>query len=1059
MDKDIPVPQNEKERLEALKSYCILDTPSEKEFDRLTKLASVICGVPISIITLLDENRQWFKSNIGLNAPETPRDISFCQYTILGDTVMEVEDATQDNRFRNNPLVLEYPQIRFYAGYPLIDPNGFTLGSLCVIDQKPNKLNDNQLLALEILAQEVISHIVSKKKNAELENYERLFKLSSDLICITGEDKHFKKVNPSFSKILGWTEEELKSKPAIEFLKPDDIEGTKNYISSLTDDSQTISFDNRFSAQDGTYRLINWSVNRDNNSKENFAIGRDITNQRKVEAELIETKNLLEAANRVGRIGSWKLDLETEAVTFSEITREILETNPGIPVTYEDSIVFSKDPQTRSNIEALIDHAIHTGESFDTELEIITANGTPKWIRAMGGIEYKDGQPSFILGTIQDIDKEKHINIEFNKIYTELKAIMDADSGIAIITTHNDGIIKTFNKGAEIMLGYTADEMIGTKRADVFHDHQEVETYAQKVSEELGIQLTSAGEALIAKARLGKTDFNEWTYIRKDGARITVELSLTPLKNSENEISGFLGIAKDITDKKHSERLLQLSEERHRGFFEHSQGLMCTHDLKGKFLTVNPAGAYLLGYSAPEILQKTLYDLVPPEYTERVTAYLRDIHEKGYFKGLMLVQHKDGSLRTWMYNNILSELLGGEKYVIGNAVDITDRINMEQQLIKAKVQAEKNAYAKDVFLANMSHEIRTPMNAIVGFANLLKDSPLTEEQSEYLSYIIIATQNLLGIINDILDLSKIESGHIVIEEVPFSIKDTVKTVKSILQGRANEKGLELTCTIDETIPENVLGDPTRLNQILLNLANNAVKFTSEGLVNIEVQQADCTETEVTILFKITDSGIGIPHDKLSMIFDRFTQANSDTTRKFGGTGLGLSISKSLVELQNGNIFVESKENKGSTFGFLITYKKMAALPEQAPGNSTDTLTTNKEIKVLLVEDNVLNQKLALRVLEKFGFEAELAQNGKIAIEKVKTHKFDIILMDLQMPEMDGYQATVAIREELKDETPIIAMTAHSLVGEKEKCLKIGMNEYITKPFNQRELFDKVVKFA
>ncbi|RFS18477.1 PAS domain S-box protein [Emticicia sp. C21] len=1051
----LPVPANEKERLQALKNYNLLDSVKEEEFDRLTRLASIICGVPISVISLIDEERQWFKSKVGLEDDETSRDISFCQYTIMDEALFAVEDATKDDRFRDNPLVLGNPNIRFYAGYPLIDPDGFALGSMCVIDDKPRKLSKEQEEALTILAHEVISQIVARKEKESLKEYETLFNLSKDLICIA-EDGHFKKINPAFEQTLGWSDEELIEKPIQEFIHPDDLEFSREQLKALSENVKTLTVNNRYKTADGSYKLLQWVVTREPGTGGSYAIGRDITEQNRIEQELVETKNMLESTNRVAKIGAWKVNLDTHEIAFSDITKEIYEVGADYVPTIENNILFAN--ANKEVIEEMIRDSIENSSSFDTEFQITTAKGNKKWIRAVGKAELSKGRPAILYGTLQDIDKEKQVRLELDKVYTELKAILDADSGIAIITSDGYGNIKTFNKGAELMLGYKADEVIGIHKANLFHDSDEINKYAQTVTEELGIQLHAPDESLIAKARLGTTDTNEWTYITKDGTRITVELSLTPLTNGAKQITGFVGIAKDITAKKIWERKIMLSEERHRGFFEHSQGLMCTHDLKGRFLTVNPAGAQLLGYSAEEYLQKTLFDLVPAEYADVVKAYLHQIKEQGYFKGLMKVQHRDGTFKTWMYNNILSELIDGEKYVIGNAVDMTERILIEKELIKAKVQAEQNAHAKDVFLANMSHEIRTPMNAIVGFANLLKDTPLNEEQAEFLSYITTSTENLLGIINDILDISKIESGHIVIEEIPFSVKEIVRTVKNILKGKANDKGLEIDCSVDESIPATLLGDPTRLNQILLNLANNAVKFTTKGSVNIIVEQIGETETESTVSFKVVDTGIGIPQDKLQMIFDRFTQANSDTTRKYGGTGLGLSISKSLVELQEGTLTVESVADEGSTFGFILTYKKVKE-EEKSKNVNNSQLISDKKVHVLLVEDNVLNQKLALRVLEKFGFTSDLAQNGRIAVEKVRENTYDIILMDLQMPEMDGYQATTFIRQELKNTTPIMAMTAHSLVGEKDKCIEIGMNEYITKPFNQRELFDKIMSFV
>lgn len=1053
----LPVPFNEKERLQALRNYNLLDSVNEEEFDRLTKLASIICGVPMSVISLVDGERQWFKSTIGIEDKETDRDISFCQYTIMDTAVFKVEDATKDERFKDSPLVLGNPHIRFYAGYPLIDPDGYALGSLCVIDDKPKKLNKEQEEALAIIAQEVIAQIVTRKEKEDLKNYEMLFNLSNDLICIV-KDGYFKKINPAFEQTLGWTSEQLLGKPIQEFIHSEDIGYSREQLKTLSDTVKTLTINNRYRTADGNYKLLQWVVTKEPSTGNAYAIGRDITEQNQIEHELVETKNMLESTNRVAKIGAWKANLETQEISFSDITKEIYEVEPDYIPTAENNILFSSKGVDRNAVEKMVNQAIQTGSSFDAEFHITTAKGNNKWVRIVGKAEFSIGQPAILYGTVQDIDKEKQVRIELDKVNTELKAILDADSGVSIVTTDTFGIIKTFNKGSELMLGYKAEEMIGIQRAGILHDPEEVNEYANRVTQELGIKLRNPDEAIIAKARLGGTDTNELTYITKDGSRIMVELSLTPLTNKEKQITGFLGIAKDITAKKISERKILLSEERHRGFFEHSQGLMCTHDLKGKILTVNPAGAQLLGYSAEEYLQKTLFDLVPAEYGDVVKMYLKHIKEQGYFKGLMKVQHRDGSFKTWMYNNILSEMMDGEKYVIGNAVDMTERILIEKELIKAKVQAEQNAHAKDVFLANMSHEIRTPMNAIVGFANLLKDTPLNDEQAEFLSYITTSTENLLGIINDILDISKIESGHIVIEEVPFSVKEIVRTVRSILKNKAGEKGLELDCAVDESIPATLLGDPTRLNQILLNLTNNAVKFTTKGSVNIIVEQIADTNTETTISFKVVDTGIGIPQDKLQMIFDRFTQANSDTTRKYGGTGLGLSISKSLVELQDGTLMVESIPDEGSTFAFTLTYKKVKEEGKSKNVNNSQ-LISDKKVHVLLVEDNVLNQKLALRVLEKFGFTSDLAQNGRIAVEKVRENKFDIILMDLQMPEMDGYQATTFIRQELKSTIPIMAMTAHSLVGEKDKCIEIGMNDYITKPFNQRELFDKIMSFV
>ena len=929
----LPIPDNEALRQKALEEYNILDTLPEEEFDRLTKLASVICGVPISLITLIDNDRQWFKSNIGLEINETPRDVSFCQYTIIGDSILEIEDTLKDERFKHNPFVTDIPQIRFYAGFPLVDPDGYALGSLCVINDKAQKLNETQLIALTILGKEVVAQIVSRKERIVLKNYEKLFLESIDMICIAKFDGTFKKINPAFCQTLGWQESELLGKSFFDFSHPEDIEATKNDIKKLeTSEVKSLRFYLRFKTNSGEYKSLEWIATPDTSTGSLYAIARDITDYQRIKSEMQK---------------------------LSEIQNIILD-----------------------------------------------------------GTNY------------------------------------------SIISTNPDGIIKTFNRGAELMLGYQAEEMVDRMSPAKLHEADEVIKRAKVLSEELNTTINPNFEAFVAKAKLGIADTNEWTYIRKDKTRLTVELTVTALKNSNEEITGFMGIAKDITEKKVRENLILMSENLHRGFFENTQGLMCTHDINGKFLTINPAGAELVGYTKDEMLQKTLFDIVPVSSNAGVQKYLQEITQTGRSEGLMRVIHKNGSLRTWMYNNVLSELIEGQQYIIGNAVDITERILMEKELIKAKEIAEKNAYAKDTFLANMSHEIRTPMNAIIGFSNLLKDTHLEEEQLDYVSNINIASHNLLGIINDILDISKIESGHIAIESISFNIKDLLNNAKAILGHKASEKGLLLNIIIDQNIPTFVVGDPTRLNQILINLTNNAIKFTEKGSVRILVELLQATENEKLIQFSVMDTGIGIAEEKLETIFNRFTQADSNTTRKYGGTGLGLSISKSLVELQNGKIWVESTPNKGSTFSFTIPF----GIDTENNINSHNTqkpklLKSEDKIKILLVEDNPLNQKLAIRVLSKFGFEADLAENGKIATEMVQANEYEVILMDLQMPVLDGYQTTEFIRNKLNIKTPIIAMTAHSLIGERDKCISIGMDDYIPKPFVPQELFEKIVTYA
>jgi signal transduction histidine kinase/CheY-like chemotaxis protein len=380
-----------------------------------------------------------------------------------------------------------------------------------------------------------------------------------------------------------------------------------------------------------------------------------------------------------------------------------------------------------------------------------------------------------------------------------------------------------------------------------------------------------------------------------------------------------------------------------------------------------------------------------------------------------------------------------------------------QQLQAANEKLRESEQLKDQFLTNMSHEIRTPMNAIIGFADLLIKTGLDNKQKQFVNAIRDSGQNLLGIINDILDFSKIQAGMMEFENIPFSVCGLAESVHILLESKAESKDVRFTTHCESSIPQIVSGDPTRLTQIIVNLVGNAIKFTEKGFVKLNLSLKETTENYCLIEFRIEDSGIGIASENLHSMFERFTQANTDTTRKYGGTGLGLSIVKTLVELQGGRIEVNSEFGKGSIFTVTIPFEKSGAeqLNEKAMQQASIDNKKLNGLRVLLAEDNKMNQLLAVEVLTRFGVVTEVADNGRIAIEKCMQHYYDLILMDMQMAEMDGYQATAYIRDELKKDIPIIAMTAHAMAGEREKCLSLGMNDYISKPFHTAELYEKI----
>jgi len=389
--------------------------------------------------------------------------------------------------------------------------------------------------------------------------------------------------------------------------------------------------------------------------------------------------------------------------------------------------------------------------------------------------------------------------------------------------------------------------------------------------------------------------------------------------------------------------------------------------------------------------------------------------------------------------------------------DITEQKQVEALLIQAKENAELTSKAKADFLSTMSHEIRTPMNAVIGFTQLLKQNA-REDQKEYLDLIQYSGENLLALINDILDFSKIDADKVELEEADFDLKDLINKVRLTLQVKAQEKGIQLNATIDENIPGLLKGDRVRLGQIFINLVSNAVKFTEKGEVNILARVIHSADASTSIAFEVRDTGIGIPAEKQDSIFESFTQASSDTTRKFGGTGLGLAICKRLVELHGSIINLQSQPGKGSSFKFEIEFKRSAAKEIIDRAEQTSNAVSLKGLKVLLAEDNKINVVLARQLMKQWQVECDVAENGLIAVEMVKKKDYDLVLMDLQMPEADGYEATRMIRtlqERKYQSLPVIALSAAALSEEKEKVYQSGMNDFVTKPFRPEDLFEKL----
>jgi len=539
------------------------------------------------------------------------------------------------------------------------------------------------------------------------------------------------------------------------------------------------------------------------------------------------------------------------------------------------------------------------------------------------------------------------------------------------------------------------------------------------------------------------------------------EISPEKLKTALRQV---IRVVEIETAKRQAESALHENERLLDIVFNATHVGICLTNDQGIFVRVNQAFSDILGWSLDELVGHHFSLLFKPEFHQAARQlhqlFMRDM--AGVVPDEWVLKRKDLQKITLSVSNSLYTDDSGQKFVVSVLSDISEKKKTEEELLDAKRAAELAAKAKTEFLSNMSHEIRTPMNAVIGLTELLLQEKHSEKTSEYLKSIKYSADNLLVIINDILDFSKIESGKITLEVIDFDIRKLVDELAKTISYKSDEKGILLRKNIAADVPQALKGDPYRLNQILLNLTGNAIKFTSQGYVEIAIRLSDKQlPGKVNLHIEVIDTGIGIPDRKLNTIFESFTQAYTDTTRLFGGTGLGLAITKNLIRMQGGEIQVRSEVGKGSVFTVIMDFE---------PGQLTDIKNEHQKameeknlngMRILVVEDNKMNQFVAKQILQRWKAEVSLAENGEIALELMENADYDLVFMDLQMPIMGGFETTALLRAGERAvrnrNVPIMALTADAFFETRQKVANCGMNDFVTKPFDQDELYTKIVR--
>lgn len=765
----------------------------------------------------------------------------------------------------------------------------------------------------------------------------------------------------------------------------------------------------------------------------------DITERKQNEIKLKESQDELQ---RLSLVASANMN----GVLLTDATGRIFWSNQGYlnQTGYTSEELVGKRPidvakgreTDRKQLQQMI-RAYAQGLPFEIEVAYYRKDKSYFWARVKGQPNLdKAGKVVQYFSIIEDITEVR----EREKQMERLSLVASANSK-GVFFMDDDLSLGWVNAAYEHMTGYTQSQLLGQTPAKLFD--------LNEVAPEILQEMRSKDACM--------EDFTvEFMHPRKSGTRFWARLNVQFIKDEKGLLLQRFGVIEDITRERDAAELLRHNEEKYRNIIANMNLGLLEVDEHDVIQYVNQSFTGLCGYSADELIGSKATDLFLSGENVDLIASKNNLRKSGKSDAYELrVRNNRGEVKYWLVSgaprvNDKGEVIGS----IGIHLDITNQKQQEMELKEARIKAEDSARAKETFLANMSHEIRTPLNAIIGMLRELSKETLTGKQQAYLNNADTASRHLLSIINNVLDMSKIEAGEFKLDNRHFSLRDLMNEVVTIISPAAEEKLLELKMKVADNLAPAFIGDASRVRQLLINIAGNAIKFTEKGGVSIECTVVESNLASQKLKITIADTGIGMDKQYLQNLFRKFSQEDGFITRKYGGTGLGMSISYELVQLMGGDIRVESEKGRGTLVHIIVNFPKgdVQQIESATPDSDFNEL---RGVKVLLAEDNEMNRLVAMNTLSYYGLETVEVANGREAVELIQQQTFDVLLMDLHMPEMDGLEATRIIRQRLGMDIPVIALTANAFKKEIDQCLKSGMNDYVTKPFEEIVLMQAI----